>query len=427
MSSNNVLLRVDNLHKRFAHFENPSDRMLRRFKSAEPKSESHVLSNINFTLKQGEVIGIVGGNGAGKTTLLRVLSGILPPSDGSVETNGRVCPILDLGFGLVDDISGIENIFFIGSLRGFTKKDIQQRLEQITNFADLGAAIEDPIKHYSTGMKMRLAYAVSTHLDPDILIIDEALAVGDEGFQHKCFEHLRSLAKRGVGIVLVSHSSQTIQEFCDRALLLDQGECILSGNPAKVIEAYHHLLFATPEHRTSTRQAILEQRASATDPNLNTEETTLLDPTLSADSKVYAEQGASISNVSLMSGTEEVNLLHSRQTYTYQFDVKFDRNLDQVRFGMLIKSITGFELGGSETSHLRKNVRAGDNMRIQFRLQCNLNPGNYFLNAGVLALQDGEETFVARVIDAIQFKVLPNEFHQTGQVDFNIHADIQVR
>ena len=207
--------------------------------------QRHVLDGVSLgPLERGTVTGLLGPNGAGKSTLLRVLSGILLPTEGEIIANGQICPVLDLGFGMVEDLTGLDNIYFVGSLRGFTKKEMAARLDEIIAFADIGDAIHDSIQHYSTGMKMRLAYAVSTHLDPDVLVIDEALAVGDEGFQHKCFEHLRSLAKSGVAIIIVSHSSQAIQELCSRAILLDDGEVITEGEPARVIEAYHALLFS---------------------------------------------------------------------------------------------------------------------------------------------------------------------------------------
>ena len=430
MSSRKLLLKATGLGKTYSSYRVPSHRLLHRFSDKYRPQQTRILNDLDLELHEGEVVGILGCNGAGKTTLLRILSGILLPSEGELLTTSRICPVLDLGFGMVDDLTGRDNIYFVGSLRGFTHREMGKRIEQIISFASIGTAIDDPIQHYSTGMKMRLAYAVSTHLDPEIMIIDEALAVGDEGFQHKCFEHLRQLANQGVGIVFVSHSSQAIRELCDRAILLDQGELLQTGEPSRVIESYHRLLFAPEAERTDIRTSILHNQDRDNDPSIDKvqsdKQQAIFDPSLSSEPVVYPEQGASLSGFTITDGSgKKVNLLLARQQYRYQFKVTFSEELFNVRFGMLIKSLTGFEIGGSETSHQRTQVSAGETLTLSFPFTCNLNPGNYYMNAGVLAPIDGEETFVARVIDALQFKVLPNEYHQTGQVDFGIDPEIQ--
>tara|TARA_R110002072_G_scaffold31735_2_gene97490 strand:+ start:5684 stop:6988 length:1305 start_codon:yes stop_codon:yes gene_type:complete len=428
MSSKGLLLSAMQVGKSFDTYDKPSHRLLHRFSTKYAPRRTQILRNVNLELHESEIVGIVGCNGAGKTTLLRVLSGIFLPSEGQLETSGRVCPVLDLGFGLVDDLSGHENIYFVGALRGFTRQEMKSRVSRIIEFADIGNAINDPIEHYSTGMKMRLAYAVSTHLDPKIMIIDEALAVGDEGFQHKCFEHLRKLADSGVGIIFVSHSSQTIRELCDRTVLLDEGEIIQSGEPSRVTESYHRLLFAPADHRQSVRDAIRENKPVNVQ-NLSTNDSNnkiaTFDPALISEPVVYPDQGATIINLQILDNQDQqVNLLSARAHYAYQFDVTFSQSFENVELGMLIKSVTGFEIGGSETSHLKHNVARGERLRIRFPFTCSLNPGSYFMNAGVRAIVDGEETFIARIIDALQFKVLPNDYHQTGQVDFGIDPSI---
>lgn len=421
-------LTAENLVKTYVEFRDPSHRFLQRFsKRFEPK-QTPILKGIDLHLDKGEILGIVGANGAGKTTLLRVLSGIIEPTSGRLESYGRICPILDLGFGLADEMTGLENIYFVAALRGFTRRDVSRRLDQIIEFAAIGDAVNEPIQHYSAGMKMRLAYAISTHLDPEVLIIDEALAVGDEGFQHKCFEHLRQLADDGVGIILVSHSSQTIQEFCDRAMLLDQGEAIQSGKPSKVIESFHRLLFAPPEGRGDVRGTILSGKPTESQNPVSenvTPQQALYDSGITTNPTFYPDQGAVLKHITLKDKSGQcVNLVAARASYDYQYTVTFSRGFQNVRFGMLIKSMTGFEIGGSETGHIKMSVTAGETIRINFPLTCNLNPGTYYLNAGVLASVNGKETFVARVIDALKFRVLPNDFHQTGQVDFGIDPKI---
>jgi lipopolysaccharide transport system ATP-binding protein len=417
--SSDLLLSARNVGKVFSAYDAPSHRLFHPFAKKFAPNQSRILRDVSLDLHAGEIVGILGRNGAGKSTLLRVLSGILPPSEGEIITDSKICPVLDLGFGMVEDLTGLDNIYFVGSLRGFTKKEMVGRLAEIIAFADIGDAINDPIQHYSTGMKMRLAYAVSTHLDPDVLVIDEALAVGDEGFQHKCFEHLRALSKSGVAIVIVSHSSQAIQELCHRAILLDDGEVITEGEPARVIEAYHALLFSPDSEIENTRQSIVDLSKDVSS------DSSAFDPGITSKAIKYPELGASINNIQILdSDGKPVNLLVSRAHYEYSFEVTFTEKFAKLRYGMLIKSITGFEIGGSETSHLLASAQKGDGVKVNFPFCCNLNPGTYFMNAGVLAPLNGEETFIARVIDALQFKVLPNHYHQTGQVDFGIKPQI---
>lgn len=405
-----------NLNKTYFVYNKPHHRLLQRFSNRFAPRGVTVLDDVNIDIQKGEIIGIVGRNGAGKTTLLRILSGIMQPTSGTVQTTGRVGSILDLGFGLIGELSGLDNIYFIASLKEMPRDQVNKKLQTILDFCELGDSIHDPVLHYSTGMKMRLAYSISTHLDPDMLIIDEALAVGDEGFQHKCFEHLRSLSKQGVTIIFVSHSSQTIQEFCDRALLLEAGKVMKEGSPESVIQSYHRLIFASTSGKPP-------EEFDA--PESSTEQSSEFNPTLTSNRTEYPSLGARIHHVRLedMHG-KQVNLINARTSYRYTYQVTFEQAFSQVRFGMLIKSMTGFEIGGSETSHLYTSVKAGETYTISFPFQCNLNPGSYYLNAGALSQVDGKEVFVARIIDAVKFQVKPNDLHQTGLVDFGIDPTI---
>jgi lipopolysaccharide transport system ATP-binding protein len=197
------------------------------------------LRGVSLTVDSGEALGILGRNGSGKSTLLRLLAGIYRPDRGRVLTRGRIASLIELGAGFHLDITGRENILIEGMLLGLSRREVERQLDDIVAFAEVGEYVDQPVRTYSTGMFMRLAFAVATHTDPDILLIDEVLAVGDEAFVLKCYERLGEFRRRGKSIVIVSHDTHSIEHWCDRALWLDEGRVGAAGAPAEVVERYH--------------------------------------------------------------------------------------------------------------------------------------------------------------------------------------------
>lgn len=438
-----TVIRATELGKSFRTFAAPQDRFwygLRRDKTGYCKTHK-VLNNISFELNRGEVLGILGANGAGKSTLLSILCGVLTPDEGSLIVSGAISPVLDLGVGFDGELTGRENLFLVGSMRGVSRARILKKLAEIHQFSGIGTALDRPVKSYSTGMYMRLAFSLVVHLDPDILVIDEALAVGDEAFQSKCYQRLRILKEQGASIVFVSHSSQIVQELCDRALLLDAGELICAGEPRHVIAQYQKLIYSSSEEYESLRTKILSlhgtsEKETASVPELVPQSdaahsrldiASCFDPDLLSSTPLekFVSRGARIEAPTLYDKQgAKANILQARESYRLGFEVDFDEAFQSVRFGMLIKSVVGTEIGGRETSDLKRHVTAGERVSVNFEFNCNLTPGTYFLNAGVLGASNGEEHFLDRILDAVQFRVLPNDYHQTGLVDFNINAEI---
>jgi len=207
----------------------------------EKKEMFWALRNINLEVKRGEFLGLIGPNGSGKSTLLKLMAGILSPSKGKIFIEGRVAPIIELGVGFEPDLTGTENIYLSASLYGLTKKEIQMNYDEIVRFSELEDFIDVPIKNYSTGMQMRLAFSISLSIDPDIFLIDEILAVGDEKFQAKCFEKMEEIKKKKT-IVFVSHDMHAVKMMCDRVCLLVKGKILDEGPPEKVIDSYHKLI-----------------------------------------------------------------------------------------------------------------------------------------------------------------------------------------
>jgi teichoic acid transport system ATP-binding protein len=239
-----IAVKVDNLSKVYKLYERSRDRLKEAIHPFRKKyhKEFYALDNVSFEIAKGETIGIVGKNGSGKSTLLKIITGILTPTQGNVNINGRVSALLELGTGFNPELTGMENIYFNGTIMGFRNEEIDARLNQILDFADIGDFIHQPVKSYSSGMFLRLAFAVAVNVDPEILIVDEALAVGDMNFQLKCIEKMKSFKLQGKTIIFVSHDTTIVRHFCDTALWIKDGHIYRSGNVHAVIEEYQDFM-----------------------------------------------------------------------------------------------------------------------------------------------------------------------------------------
>ena len=245
-----MVVRASELSKVFAIYDKPQDVLARLFSRRIRPQEFWALRDVSFELRRGEVLGLVGRNGAGKSTLLKILAGTLTPSGGTIEVSGRVSAILELGTGFHPDFSGRENIYLGGLCLGMTRAEIDGRIDEIIDFSELRDVIDQPFKTYSTGMQARLTFSTVTTADPDLLIVDEALSVGDARFQLKSFGRFEEFRRRGKSIILVSHNMNTITGFCDRAILLEKGQVLLDSNPGAVATFYHRLLFGERSETT---------------------------------------------------------------------------------------------------------------------------------------------------------------------------------
>ena len=238
-----VAIRVKDLTKKYKLYQKRSERLANVLGKEKNIKEFYALKGVSFEINKGECVGIIGHNGAGKSTLLKLLTGVAFPTSGEIEINGRLASMLELGSGFNPELTGMENIYFNGSLNGLTKEEIDGKLKEIFDFADIGNFIEQPVKNYSSGMFARLAFAVAINVDPDILIVDEILSVGDVGFQVKCMEKFNEFKKKGKTILYVSHGLGTVKKFCDRAIWLQKGEVVDDGNSVIVVERYYNLNF----------------------------------------------------------------------------------------------------------------------------------------------------------------------------------------
>ena len=268
MSEQLPVIEVAGLAKCFHTYERPGDRLrqalvppLQRWLGRPPSQyfrEFWALRDVSLSIGRNETVGIVGRNGSGKSTLLQCICGTLTPTMGTVRTQGRIAALLELGSGFNPEFSGRDNVFMNGAVLGLSRAEVEQRFDAIAAFADIGAFLDQPVKTYSSGMAVRLAFSVAINLNPDVLVVDEALSVGDELFQRKCFARIETLKAEGMTVLFVSHSGATVVDLCDRAVLLDGGELLSIGKPGEIVSRYQKLLYAPATEREQVRNEIVQ-------------------------------------------------------------------------------------------------------------------------------------------------------------------------
>lgn len=458
LMSSEFAVEVENLSKNYHIYEKPSDRLkqilfppLARMAGLSGKqyySEHRAVDSVSFSIPRGHTVGIIGRNGSGKSTLLQMICGTLAPSSGRVESTGRIAALLELGAGFSPDFTGRENVKMNCSILGMSAQEIDERFEAIEAFADIGKFIDQPVKTYSSGMYVRLAFAVAINADPDILVIDEALAVGDEAFQRKCFGRIEQIKKNGATILFVSHGSQTILQLCDRAILMDRGQAILDGVPSTVVKQYQRLIGARGDRVEDIRKSILKQSddadAESSKPALGASVKSVPAAAPSMDhawfdesvpKPVTAEVGgerAQIRNVRFETDDGvHVNVLTSGQKYKYKYEVFVSEPIESMGFGMLVKAINGIELGGVGTTLRQDSINvteAPSVVEVQMEFYCMLAPALYYANAGCGFIDsNGEPQVLHRILDAACFRVVgADRIEFSSNVDFGIGYTINV-
>jgi len=408
------------------------------------------LKNINLDVQKGEILGIVGVNGSGKSTLLEIVSGILTPSSGSVQTKGRIVALIQLGSGFNPEFTGLENIYFYSSVMGFSKNEIDEKLNDILEFAEIDQFIYQPLKSYSSGMRARLAFAVSVNINPDILILDEVLSVGDELFRRKSFAKMEEFFLSGKTILFVSHAMNNINELCTRAICLDRGELILEGPPKMVTTHYLKYLFTSPKNKKEFRNAIIElnsdeyQKKSYLKPLTNDvtndvkriekvhsnkmmfkeikyhEQEAFYLPEFKPKSTVQLKNyDVDIKDIYLKNRErEKVNAIVMNDEYIFSYRIKFGIDAIQVATGIGFKTEKGLLISNANLHYNRiEKVKKGTEYLIECCFKCIFMPGTYFINIGINSIENGERKVLNGINDAAVFKVLPvKELQYAGLV-----------
>ena len=424
--SSKIAIKVENLSKCYHMYEQPRDRLkqfllprLSRMANLPQKNyyrEFWALKDVSFEVKKGETVGIIGRNGSGKSTLLQMICGTLNQTSGSITARGRIAALLELGSGFNPEFTGRENVYLNATILGLEKDEIDSRFDEITAFADIGEFIDQPVKTYSSGMMVRLAFAVQAQVEPNILIVDEALAVGDAKFQARCFERLKKLKDCGTSILLVTHSTEQIVTHCSRAVLLDHGHVVESGDPNQVVNRYLDLLFGkVRKHPEPTNET-----GASTLPNDQTAESLHFDSEAFATRPGYnplehrwGDGAAKITDFCLYSNDESYPpALNTGETISLQVAVKFIETLERPIFGITIKTKEGVTVYGTNSekldiTQLKSKGLAGEQIIIKANLVCRLAPGDYFISLGIATSQGEDITPHDRRYDSIHFQVRP--------------------
>jgi lipopolysaccharide transport system ATP-binding protein len=441
-----IAISVRNLSKCYRIYDDPSDRLKQGLQRLWGGKKSYgrefwALRDVSFDLNKGECLGVLGRNGAGKSTLLQLIAGTLQPTYGNVKVNGVVAALLELGSGFNPEFTGRENVFLNATILGLSPEAINRVLDDILAFADIGEFIEQPVKNYSSGMVMRLAFAVQTAVQPSVLIVDEALAVGDARFQRKCFDRMTRLRESGTTILFVTHDSGTVVQICDKAMIIDAGTVFDHGEPQMMAKVYHRLLFDFPGvHAREEEPPCLSEQAdrvvtrleSTTRDAEGTESASVQEIPGSAiknDREVrYGSKAAEISEIGISDiNGSRTNYLSPHQVYVFWFKVRYNFEFpEKVAFGFIISNIKGIEVYATNCvlhdTFLRPGCR-GEEFECRMKMVVPLTPGVYFLTAaigpGTECDQDKKQFYDYR-FDAFEFHVGGRvRCHTTSIVDLN--------
>lgn len=407
---------VSNVSKAYKRYPSKWARMLEWITGHQKHQKNWVLRDIIFSVNSGEAVGIIGVNGAGKSTLLKIITGTTQPTTGGVFVNGRVAALLELGMGFHPDFTGRQNIFMAGQLLGYKSDEISLLMPEIEAFADIGDYIDQPVRVYSSGMQVRLAFAVSTAVRPDVLIVDEALSVGDAAFQRKCFRRIEDYQTAGTTLLFVSHDIEAVKRICDRAVFINSGMVVEIGAAKTVCDAYERLQFGSKEPDLTSQKKILP----------------LYDPSLKAESVElqYGSRGANISNVNIVNEEGVIsNVIPEGQRIGVTYEVDFKEPAESVNFGMMVKSLDGVCVYATHRNAgdaiAKQSFDAGDGVCIRFDLNVNLVPGTYCLNVGVTRQVDGSEEMLHRRVDVLIFRVIGAHSYSSSGIA-NMFGVVQV-
>jgi len=428
---------IENLSKKYRLYRSKKDRMKEALTPFGKKlhKDFYAISNVNLKVKKGEILGIVGKNGSGKSTLLKLIAGVINPTDGCVKSIGNLIPLLELGSGFNPEYTGLENIYFYSSIIGFSRKETDQKLQEIIDFAEIGDFIHQPIKTYSSGMKARLAFAVSVNVNPDILILDEVLSVGDELFRRKSFVKMEEFFKAGKTILYVSHAANTIIQLCNRAILIDDGEILFDGSPKEVIHNYHKILFAKKGNITSVKEEIKGLTSLNNDSTIKKDETEEVSvdvlkkeekpgayfipnfkPTSTSIMKM-ADIDVSEFQILTLDG-KKVNVLVQNEEYFFTYKVKFNSRTRNIRFGMSIRTDKSLLLSSmryiKKNKDLNRTFKKGEIFNVKWKFKCIFLQKNYFIYSSISSYENSEFSCLVAMSDVLVFKVIAKSDNQHG-------------
>ncbi len=449
MENENVIT-VKDVTKIYKLYDKPIDRLKESLNVThkEYHKDFYALNGLSFSVKKGETVGIIGTNGSGKSTILKIITGVLTPTTGEVEVNGKISALLELGAGFNQEYTGIENIYMNGTMMGFTHKEMDAKLQDILDFADIGDFVYQPVKTYSSGMFVRLAFALAVAVEPEILIVDEALSVGDVFFQAKCFRRMEEIRKNGTTILMVSHDMGTVIKFCDRVILINKGDFIAEGDPGKMVDLYKKILAGrmdlleealNPDKGSDegtdsegsvgdTADGIAEGNAGNNAEGGAGSQGTGKDGshagkakhelmrdklTINSERTEYGDGKAEIYDLGVFDHQGTLtNLLMKGEEFTIKEKIRFYADIEAPIFTFTIRDKQGNDLSGTNTLYEGVDIRpvkAGDEYEVSFTQRMTLQGGEYLLSMSCTGYEMGEHVVHHRLYDIANITVISNK------------------
>ena len=413
---------VKDVTKIYKLYDKPIDRLKEALNPfhKEYHKKFYALNNLSFEVKKGETVGIIGTNGSGKSTILKIITGVLTPTTGEVEVNGVISALLELGAGFNMDYTGIENIYMNGTMMGFSKKEMDAKLQEILDFADIGDFVYQPVKTYSSGMFVRLAFALAINVEPEILIVDEALSVGDVFFQSKCYRRMEEIRQKGTTILMVTHDMGSIIKYCDKVVLLNKGNFVAEGAPGHMVDLYKKILAGQMEGLEAAKD--VDSDFSGETAEKEQKEKTYQLPhgklmkdslTINSNRTEYGDGRAEIYDLGLFDQRGNLtNLLLKGEEFTIKEKIRFAAPIQSPIFTYTIKDKKGTDLTGTNTMFEGtdiKPVKAGDEYEVSFTQKMTLQGGEYLLSMSCTGFEQGEHTVYHRLYDVANITVISNK------------------
>ena len=437
-----IAINVDHVSKIYKLYDKPTDRVKESLGLTRKKlSKGHyALNDMNFQVQKGETVGIIGTNGAGKSTILKIITGVLNPTEGNVEINGRISALLELGAGFNMEYTGIENVYLNGTMIGFSKEEIDAKLDDILRFADIGDFVHQPCKTYSSGMFVRLAFAVAINIEPEILIVDEALSVGDVFFQSKCYKKFEEFKKMGKTILFVSHDLSSISKYCDRVILLNKGTKLAEGTAKEMVDLYKKVLVNQLDDETMQEDETAESVSGEADvENEDAVQVAQADTqaevkewksliNINPDIQEYGEKKAVITDFAILDEQQNItNVLEKGHDFSIRMKVEIKEELSDPIFAVTIKNLHGTDITGTNTFYENADIGTlypGDTRVITFTQNLNLQGGEYLISFGCTGYIAGEFHVFHRLYDACNITVVSDK-NTVGFYDMNSTVTVE--
>ena len=438
MKERQLAICAEQITKVYKLYDKPSDRLKEALGLSRSKlhKEHYALKGVDLSIYKGETVGIIGTNGSGKSTILKIITGVLNPTSGNLNVNGRISALLELGAGFNMEYNGIENIYLNGTMMGFSEREIDAKLQNILDFADIGDFVYQPCKTYSSGMFVRLAFAVAINIEPEILIVDEALSVGDVFFQAKCYHKFEEFKQMGKTILFVSHDLSSIAKYCDRVVLLNRGVKLGEGLPKEMIDTYKQVLvgqYQIPEEEDSLLQDEDINRLASSESGKKSKEQK--DNISEKDTKVSAE-ALGINEKALEYGTKDgeitefyitdkkgikTSAIIKGEEFTLHMKVRFHNDVMAPIFAFTLKDKHGTEITGTNSmieKAFLESVKKGDEKEITFTQNIDLQGGEYLLSLGVTGYEGDQFQVYHRLYDVLNLTVISDK-NTVGYFDMN--------